>query len=62
MDIEAFMGFNILMGINSLPSLAIYWGNDSIHHYAPIADYTVKNGGSRYTFAVVFWDIFIMLV
>ena len=32
------MGFNILMGINSLPSLAMYWGNDSIHHYAPIAD------------------------
>ena len=38
LDIEAFMGFNILMGINSLPSLAMYWGNDSIHHYAPIAD------------------------
>ena len=38
LDIEAFIGFNILMGINSLPSLAMYWGNDSIHHYAPIAD------------------------
>ena len=38
LDIEAFMIFNILMGIISLPSLAMYWGNDSIHHYAPIAD------------------------
>ena len=32
------MGFCILMGINSLPSLEVHWKRDSIHHYAPIAD------------------------
>ena len=37
-DIEAFMGFNILMGINSLPSIEMYWQRETLHHYAPIAD------------------------
>jgi len=36
-DLVAFMGFNIVMGINSLPSLHMYWENDSLHHYAPVA-------------------------
>ena len=37
-DIEAYMGFCILVGINSLPSLKVYWKRDSIHDYTPIAD------------------------
>ena len=37
-DYEAYIGFNILMGINSLPSLDDYWKRDSIYHYVPIAD------------------------
>ena len=37
-DYEAYIGFNILMGINSLPSLDDYWKWDSIFHYAPVAD------------------------
>jgi len=37
-DLEAYFGFNILMGINSLPSLHDYWKKDSTYHYAPVAD------------------------
>ena len=37
-DYEAFIGFNILMGINSLPALNDYWKKDSVYHYGPIAD------------------------
>ena len=37
-DIEAFLGFNILMGINSLPTLHMYWEKDSWHHCDLIAD------------------------
>lgn len=37
-DIEAYYGFNILMGINSLPALDDYWKKDSVYHYSPIAD------------------------
>ena len=32
------LGFNILMGINSLPSLENYWKKDPVYHYAPVAD------------------------
>ena len=37
-DLEAYFGFNILMGINSLPSLEDYWKKDPVYHYAPVAD------------------------
>ena len=36
-DIRAFMGFNILMGINRQPSTEDYWKKDPIHYYKPIA-------------------------
>lgn len=37
-DYEAFMGFNILMGIIKEPSLSSYCKRDPVYHYAPIAD------------------------
>ena len=36
-DIRAFMGFNILMGINRQPSTEDYWKKDPFHYYKPIA-------------------------
>ena len=32
-DVRAFMGFNILMGINCQPSTEDYWKKDPIHYY-----------------------------
>ena len=37
-EIEAFLGFMILMGINRLPALRDYWRCDPAYHYGPIAD------------------------
>ncbi len=37
-ELEAYLGFNILMGINSVPSLQDYWKKNPIFHYSPIAD------------------------
>ena len=37
-ELKAFLGFCILMGINSLPALKDYWKRDPAFHYAPIAD------------------------
>ena len=37
-ELKAFLGFCILMGINSLPALKDYWKRDPTFHYAPIAD------------------------
>ena len=31
-DMEAYFGFNILMGINSLPSHEDYWKKDPVFH------------------------------
>ncbi len=45
-DMEAYFGFNILMGINSLPSLEDYWKKDPVCHYAPVADCISRD---RYT-------------
>ena len=45
-DMEAYFGFNILMGINSLPSLEDYWKKDPLFHYAPVADRISRD---RYT-------------
>ena len=38
MTFEAFMGFNLLMGLNPKPSVRDYWRKNPIYHYAPIAD------------------------
>ena len=37
-DVKAFLGFSILMGINVLPSLDDYWKLDKTLRYAPVAD------------------------
>ena len=37
-DIQALLGFSILMGIVQLPSLDDYWKKDPLLHYTPIAD------------------------
>ena len=47
-DSRAFMGFNILMGINRQPSTEDYWKKDPIHYYKPIAQRISRDR---------FWDI-----
>ena len=37
-DIEAFLGFNFLTGLNPKPSFNDYWKKDDIYHYPPIAN------------------------
>ncbi len=37
-EVEAFMGFMILMGIVKLPSLSDFWSKDPTNHYSPIAE------------------------
>ncbi len=37
-ELEAFLGFYILMAINQLPSIEDYWRRDPTTHYSPIAD------------------------
>ncbi len=36
-EYKAYIGFNILMGINSLPSIEDYWKEDEVYHYNPVA-------------------------
>ncbi len=36
-ELQAFMGFMILMGLAHLPSLSYYWSKDPILHYEAIA-------------------------
>ena len=36
-EIRAYVGFNILMGINWLPEIRDYWAKDEKLHYSPIA-------------------------
>ena len=36
-ELKAFLGFSVLMSINSLPALKDYWKRDPTYHYAPIA-------------------------
>ena len=36
-EIRAYLGFNILMGLNHLPELYDYWSLDECYHYFPIA-------------------------
>ena len=37
-DVWAFLGFALLMGINRLPQLHLYWNTDPVYHYLPIAE------------------------
>ena len=37
-DLKAFFGFNILMGLNQLPSIEDYWKQYPVYHYYTIAD------------------------
>ena len=36
-ELKAFLGFSVLMSINSLPAMKDYWKCDPTYHYAPIA-------------------------
>ena len=36
-ELQAYMGFMILMGIVHMPSIYDYWRKDEIYHYSPIA-------------------------
>lgn len=36
-ELQAYMGFMILMGLVKLPSIYDYWRKDEIYHYSPIA-------------------------
>ena len=37
-DIWAFLGFALLMGINRLPQIPLYWNTDPAFHYLPIEE------------------------
>ena len=37
-DIWAFLGFTLLMGINRLPQLRLYWNTNPAFHYLPVAE------------------------
>ncbi len=52
LDVKAFLGFSILMGINVLPCIEGYWQVDKILRYAPVADKI-----SRDIFRDIFRDI-----
>ena len=36
-ELQAYMGFMVLMGLVHLPSIYDYWKKDEIFHYAPVA-------------------------
>ena len=38
LEIQAYFGFMILMGINQLPCLYDYWKLDPTYYYSPVAD------------------------
>ena len=42
-DIEAFLGFNFLMGLNPKPSINDYWRNDDLYYYLPVAQRISRN-------------------
>ena len=37
-EIRAYLGFNVLMGINNLPEISDYWSRDPRFHYSPISE------------------------
>ena len=43
-ELQAYMGFMILMGIVHLPSLYDYWKKDAIFHYSPVASRISRDG------------------
>ena len=42
-EIKAYLGFQILMGINRLPEIRDYWAMDAKLHYSPIASRISRN-------------------
>ena len=46
--VHAFLGFSILMGVVSLPSLDEYWSGNTVLHYSPVADRITRDR---------FWEI-----
>ena len=42
-EIKAYIGFNMLMGINRLPEIRDYWAKDEKLHYSPIASRISRN-------------------
>lgn len=42
-EIRAYIGFQILMGINQLPEIRDYWAKDEKLHYNPIASRISRN-------------------
>ncbi len=36
-ELQAYMGFMILMGLVKLPSIYDYWQKDEVFHYSPVA-------------------------
>ena len=36
-ELQAYMGFMVLMGLVHLPSIYDYWKEDEIFHYSPVA-------------------------
>ena len=51
--LKAFLGFCILVGINSLLN---YWKRDSAFHYAPIADRITRDGFLEFSHYLHFVD------
>ena len=43
MELRAYLGFSILMGMVHLPAVEDYWKLDPYLHYAPIADRIARN-------------------
>lgn len=37
-ELYAFLGFQLLMGLNPKPSVKDYWRKDQVYHYGPISD------------------------
>ena len=35
-ELKAYLGFNILMGMNKLPSVEDYWSRNPLFHYSPV--------------------------
>ena len=42
-ELQAYMGFMILMGLVKLPSIYDYWKKDEIFHYSPVASRISRN-------------------
>ena len=42
-EMEAFFGFLVLMGLVHLPSLKHYWRKDSFYHFSPVTSRISRN-------------------